>query len=726
MYKPQGIDQGPDYNEFLSEHGPEVLRSALEAIDPDRMGMERDQVLKLAGAMKNCGFSQSDFEQIMSKSGQNKGTFAKQWGRIRGNGAHGTATEGTIYEYALQSGWKWPDPRQFMSAVGEKKEKPKQKKRPALLSAAKDVQLVCILDSTEYKEKPPRNELWKIRNREEVQGPAPDPITLQSFAAAVVAGQGFYPCVYSKEITGKSDEGKPIYQYKAIEQQLFCVDIDNEDKKTKKRIGDPLTIQGALEICKQNEIAPAFIYESFSSKLHRDDPKEPYQKFRLCFVLDKPISAVEVGERGLLRMRERLISLFGEAADTSTTDNGRIFFGTDEADRAKLYKGAILDSNKFVAWVEKGTDQRQQDQDKKEPETAAVPELKPITADELLQKEIAPLRFIVDGIMPAGLGFLAAPPKYYKSFLALQICIAVSQGQEVLGRKTYKTECLYFDLESGNRRPQNRLKSMWIEQLSGVSFVTQEQMPKVNHAMITLATGFDLMLENYLDNNKNIGLVIIDVFKKIRTPQQKNQTLYDHDYHDIERLQGIAAKYNVCILMLHHSTKLKDAADPFNNMSGSTGLLGAADFAWIIDKDTRNAKQATLYTTGRDIEAEELAVEFDKMALQWRYVGTAEEVEAQKALDHYDKSPITETIRHMIEANGGTWTATTGDIKFASEFMPTAIHAKPEKIGKFIQENIEHFAVVDGIDVGYSRTNKARKYVFSTSAVGESNKTDDK
>lgn len=723
MYKPQGIDQDTDYRDFLDKYGPEVLRSALEAIDPDNMGMDRDQVLKLMGAMKNCGFSQSDFEQIMSKSGQNKGTFKKQWGRIRGDGAHGTATEGTIYEYALQSGWKWPDPRQFMSAVGEKKKKPK--KRPALLSAAKEVPLVCSFDGVEYKEKPPRSAIWEIREREPIQGPVPESITLQSFAAAIVAGRSFYPCVYSKEITGKSDEGKPIYQYKAIEQQLFCVDIDNEDKKTKKRIEDPLTIQKALEICKQNEIAPTFIYESFSSKLHRDDPNEPYQKFRLCFVLDKPISAVEVGERGLLKARERLISLFGSAADTSTTDNGRLFFGTDEKDRAKLYSGAILDSNKFVAWVEKGTDQRQQDQDKKEPETAAVPDLKPITADELLHKEIAPLRFIVDGIIPAGLGFLAAPPKYYKSFLALQMCIAVSKGEEILGRKSYKTECLYFDLESGDRRPQNRLKAMWVDSCPGLHFVTQEQMPRVNHAMITLATGFDLMLENYLSQNKNIGLVIIDVFKKIRTPQQKNQTLYEHDYADIERLQALAAKYNVCVLMLHHTTKMKDPTDPFNSMGGSTGVLGAADFALIIDKDTRNAKQATLYTTGRDIEAEELAVEFDKVALQWRYKGTAEEVEAQKALDNYDKNPITETIRHMVETEGGTWAATTGDIKIASEYMPTAIHDKPEKIGKFIQENIEHFAVVDGINVGYSRTNKARKYVFSTSAVG-GNKTDDK
>ena len=162
---------------------------------------------------------------------------------------------------------------------------------------------------------------------------------------------------------------------------------------------------------------------------------------------------------------------------------------------------------------------------------------------------------------------------------------------------------------------------MCVDNLDGVEFVTQEEIPRKNHKMITLATGFDVMLERYLDNNPSIGFVVIDVFKKIRTEQKKTQSLYEHDYADIEKLQAIAGKRNIAILMLHHTVKMKDLSDPFNNMSGSTGLLGAVDFAWIINKNSRNDRQATLSITGRDLENKDLTIEFDKAALQWRYIG---------------------------------------------------------------------------------------------------------
>ena len=41
--------------------------------------------------------------------------------------------------------------------------------------------------------------------------------------------------------------------------------------------------------------------------------------------------------------------------------------------------------------------------------------LRTVTARELQLKDIPPVRFIVDGLIPAGLSILASPPKYGKS-----------------------------------------------------------------------------------------------------------------------------------------------------------------------------------------------------------------------------------------------------------------------------------------------------------------------
>ena len=42
--------------------------------------------------------------------------------------------------------------------------------------------------------------------------------------------------------------------------------------------------------------------------------------------------------------------------------------------------------------------------------------------------------------------------------------------------------------------------------------------------------------------------------------------------------------------------------DPFNRLSGTNGLAGAADGTLILMRNKRQDGTATLYATGRDIE----------------------------------------------------------------------------------------------------------------------------
>lgn len=346
---------------------------------------------------------------------------------------------------------------------------------------------------------------------------------------------------------------------------------------------------------------------------------------------------------------------------------------------------------------------------------ATLPDFAPISANDLLKKEIPSLRYVINSICPAGFGILASPPKYYKSFLALQICIAVSQGAKVLGKDTNKTKCLYFDLESSNRRPQERLKSMGITELDNVDFITQEEMPKVKSRMINLSTGFDKALERMLQNHPEYGFVVIDVFKKIRSEQKRSQSLYDHDYADIEKLQAIATRNNVCLLLLHHTTKLKDESDPFNNMGGSTGLLGAADFAWVITREKRKDQDSTLYITGRDIESQELTVRFNLKALRWEYVGTVEEVQAQKEMTEYLENSTINAIKALVKTNDGTWKGTAKALKEASSFLKYPIHGDPKKIGLDIQKYTDLLRIEANIDVDKDRSKdgkRERLYIF--------------
>lgn len=707
-----------DYRDYYEAHKQEILQSAVDSINPDYMGMDRDQALTLAGAMKNCGFSKSDFADVMARSAQDKGTFSKQWSKIRGNGAHGEATEATIFQYALQSGWKWPAPTQKPT-----KRKPKAAKPKIVGSAGDNFNIVCLLDNQRYTEKPPKEKVWEIRSREPISGPIPEPISIKDFAQAITKGQTFYPVVYSKDLKGYTKENKPDYEYRTIEQQIFIVDIDNEEKPGVP-IKNPLSIEGAMEICEAHNIKPFFVYETFSSKQYREDPEKPYQRFRLCFAMDKPLLAQDFGERGLLSIREWFVNLFGAAADQKAIDKSRMFYGTNEKDRAHLYN-FIICSDLFIKQMEEHPDAGDNSADDSQGDLEELPDLITVDAGDLLAEDIPPIKFIVNEIAPEGFGLLAAKPKYKKSFLALQICIAVAKGGKVLGQSTTKAKCLYFDLESSHRRPQARLlaKNVNIEDVRGrLIFVTSDDLKKYQKSRglkepLTLANGFDVVLDNYLAKNRDIGLVIIDVLQKIRTEQKKNQQLYAYDYADIDKLTEIAKKYNVCIIGVHHATKMNDEADPYNNASGSIGMFAAVDFAWIITKDKRNSIDATLHIDGKDLNSQELTINFNNKTLDWEYQGTVEDVQERREVEAYNQSNIVATIIKLVNTNNGFWEGTASSIKTASQYYQTPIYDSPQKIGTEIDRYRDLLAGMDNISVdrarGTTKEGRARKYTFT-------------
>ena len=91
---------------------------------------------------------------------------------------------------------------------------------------------------------------------------------------------------------------------------------------------------------------------------------------------------------------------------------------------------------------------------------------------------------------------------------------------------------------------------------------------------------------NFLNEHTDTKLVIIDTLQKVR--DSKGSTgkagMYGNDYDDISSIKRIADEYNIAVLAIHHLRKLKDSDDPFNEVSGSTGIIGAADTNFILKR----------------------------------------------------------------------------------------------------------------------------------------------
>ncbi len=54
-----------------------------------------------------------------------------------------------------------------------------------------------------------------------------------------------------------------------------------------------------------------------------------------------------------------------------------------------------------------------------------------------------------------------------------------------------------------------------------------------------------------------------------------------------------------------------------NKLSGTTGISGAVDAVFVLDKDKRNESKANLLCTGRDIEQREFQLSFNKENCTW-------------------------------------------------------------------------------------------------------------
>ena len=231
------------------------------------------------------------------------------------------------------------------------------------------------------------------------------------------------------------------------------------------------------------------------------------------------------------------------------------------------------------------------------------------SAADMQKQHVAPVEYIVDDIMTTGCYILAGAPKSRKSFLALHVAVAVATGQQVFGTFDVKTQCsvLYLDLEMSKNSVHRRLESMnfgdWPRNLY---FGFNDAWP--NRGILA---GADL--ESWLDKDPTIRLVIIDVLAQWREPVDPRTPVYSSDYDALKQIQRIAQRRNITIIVVHHTNKTKITKDdnPFDKISGSTGISGAVDAMWLLTRDPESEYASILRMTDRNIAG------VDRVDLAW-------------------------------------------------------------------------------------------------------------
>lgn len=271
------------------------------------------------------------------------------------------------------------------------------------------------------------------------------------------------------------------------------------------------------------------------------------------------------------------------------------------------------------------------------------------TARELKDMELSPPKEIVQGIVPVGLTLAAASPKIGKSWFALGLAIAIASGGEAMGSvEVEQGDVLYLALEDSPRRMKSRLQRF--DQFPERLNLTYE-WPKLD------AGGMEALVE-FLESHKQTRLIVIDIWKKVRPKRVRGAQLYDEDYEHMSLLQGVAHRFEVAILVVHHTRK-STAEDVFDEISGSTGVLAAVDAALIIHRP-RTEADAELWVTGKDIEEQHRFLKFED-GYRWTLIAPnitvtksrerRQVLEAITRLREGGRKPSAKNVAELLEKN---------------------------------------------------------------------------
>ena len=217
-----------------------------------------------------------------------------------------------------------------------------------------------------------------------------------------------------------------------------------------------------------------------------------------------------------------------------------------------------------------------------------------IDGQTLMTIPLQPLEFVIENLLSNGLHVLAGSPKVGKSWLALWLAVTVSKGEDIWGNKVKQGDTLYLCFEDSQIRIQNRLSEITDEASAAVNFCTEQAI---------LGGELEDRIRTFVEEHPSCVLIIIDTLQMIRGSATDNS--YASDYSDLSVLKNIADELGIAILLIHHLRKENDS-DPFNRISVTTGIQGAADSNFILSEDVRGSGQAKLYCVGRDIEYREI------------------------------------------------------------------------------------------------------------------------
>ncbi len=269
-----------------------------------------------------------------------------------------------------------------------------------------------------------------------------------------------------------------------------------------------------------------------------------------------------------------------------------------------------------------------------------------INLDELFESVYRSKPAIVENLIYPGTYILAGAPKVGKSFLVAQLAYHIATGQRLWEYEVKQSTVLYLALEDDHRRLQKRMNRMFgVDGTANLFFAITAKK---------LGEGLEDQLEEFINLHPDTRLIIIDTLQKIRQGNGDSYS-YANDYECVGNLKKFADQKEICLLIVHHTRK-QQSSDKFDMISGTTGILGCADGAFVLQKERRTDSSATLDIVGRDQCDQKLYLIRNQEKLLWDLD------HAETELWKSPPDPIVLKIAEFITTDNPKWSGNASEL----------------------------------------------------------------
>lgn len=288
--------------------------------------------------------------------------------------------------------------------------------------------------------------------------------------------------------------------------------------------------------------------------------------------------------------------------------------------------------------------------------------IKTISMTELYENVFISNPPIIDGLLYPGTYLFVGAPKLGKSFFMIQLAYHVSTGTPLWNYNVRKGTVLYLALEDNYSRLQTRLYRMF-----GSESTDNMHLSTVSKQ---LGNGLIEQLNRFITDHKDTNLIIIDTLQKVREVGGEKFS-YANDYEIISQLKRFADNNKICLMLVHHTRKQK-SDDNFDMISGTNGLLGAADGAFLLHKEKRTSNSAVLEISGRDQQDQKLHLIRNTESLAWELEN------AETELWSVPPEPILEKISSLVNNESPIWQGSPTELadKLSLDMNPNAMTRK--------------------------------------------------